>query len=100
MPNASPLETTTYTVYVTSSEGDVICVDEVTVFVNQIEIQNGTIPEICAGEMVTISVNPSGKARFLIIGKLEKILPLLTYHLSLESHILLLSRMNPPVVVK
>ncbi|MCR9134143.1 MAG: hypothetical protein NXI08_16375 [bacterium] len=64
MPNASPLETTTYTVYVTSSEGDVICVDEVTVFVNQIEIQNGTIPEICAGEMVTISVNPIGQGPF------------------------------------
>jgi hypothetical protein len=55
MPTAFPTETTTYTVYVTSSQGYVVCVDEVTVNVNSIGIEEWDMPRICPGESVTIA---------------------------------------------
>jgi len=55
MPTAFPTETTTYTVYVTDSNGDLIAEDQVTVNVNSIEIEEWAMPRICPGESVTIA---------------------------------------------
>lgn len=55
MPTALPTETTTYTVYVTDSNGDLIAEDQVTVNVNSIKIEEWDMPRICPGESMTIA---------------------------------------------
>lgn len=64
MPIATPTETTTYTVYVTNSVGDLVAEDTVTVKVNTIEVEELVVPRTCPGEEVNLSVNPLGEGPF------------------------------------
>lgn len=67
MPTVFPTETTTYTVYVTDSNGDLIAEDQVTVNVNSIKIEEWDKPRICPGESVTIApvILSEGKYSYL-----------------------------------
>ncbi|NBC08069.1 MAG: hypothetical protein GVY26_12825, partial [Bacteroidetes bacterium] len=60
MPSASPTETTAYTVYVTSSEGELIVEEEVTVTVESFDFDiTSTSQVLCQGESALLEVPDS-----------------------------------------
>ncbi len=51
-----PTETTTYTIYITNAEGDLVDTDEVTVFVEPSRLEMSSDPyTICPGEVMTLT---------------------------------------------
>jgi hypothetical protein len=61
MPNATPSETTTYTVYVTTSKGELIVEEEVTVTIKPAPDINVTPAKsvLCSGQITTLEVAPT-----------------------------------------
>lgn len=77
-PEVCPTETTTYKLYITDDQGNIIEEDEVTVIVPLTLTFSPLYPSVCPGESVAIEAVPSGGTNYTFLWETGETTPVIT----------------------